>query len=263
MSHKHGPKRRDDSNDFPALLVIIGLFLVAIVWVGIFRPHILDFLLFQSSPSPPRQPPNAVTLQENVKTLAQPTQSPTEETLREETSSHAETVGAGGKQGEFYRYTDEEGTIHLADNPENIPEKYRHQMKVYNSHKLITQVRIVNNQVLVPVTLRNGYQEVQATMVLDTGCTTTSISAELASRLLIDPARTRPGTSKVADGRSVPNRVGVIDQMTVGPKTKEALEISIMPRIGPQELADGLLGMNFLRDFRYQIDTASQHIIWH
>jgi hypothetical protein len=35
-----------------------------------------------------------------------------------------------------------------------------------------------------------------------------------------------------------------------------------MPVAGPQELADGLLGMNFLREFRYQIDTAGQQIHW-
>jgi hypothetical protein len=171
-------------------------------------------------------------------------------------------VEAGGKQGEFYRYTDENGTIHLVDHPGNIPEKYRHQMKVYNSHKQTTPVRVVNSQLLVPVTLRYGYQEVQATLLLDSGCSTTTISGRLADRAGIDPARTKAGTSRVADGRIVPTRMAVIGQLSVGPKSRSSIEVAIMASAGPQELADGLLGMNFLRDYRCQIDMAGQKIHW-
>jgi len=262
MIHKHGSKHRDDDREFPALLVIIGLFLVAIVWVGVFRPNLLDNLPFQSATSQPPQAPVAASIQENTPSHPQPTPTSTEEPSREASSAPAEAVDAGGNQGEFYRYTDENGTIHLVDNPENIPEKHRPQTKVYNSHKQTTPVRVVNSQVLVPVTLRYGYQEVQTTLVLDTGCSTTTISGRLAARLGIDPTRTKAGTSRVADGRLVPTRMVVIGQLSAGPKSKSSLEVSIMATAGPQELADGLLGMNFLRDYRYQIDMAGQKIHW-
>ncbi|MCM2359433.1 MAG: retroviral-like aspartic protease family protein [Geobacteraceae bacterium] len=157
---------------------------------------------------------------------------------------------------------DEQGIIHLVDNPDSIPAEYREQVKVYRDTGAATRARIVNNQVLVPVTLSNGAQEVQATLVLDTGCTVTSISEELAARLQIDPNRTRPGTAGVADGRSIPTRRASIDQLSAGPKTKAPLEVSIMPVAGAGVMADGLLGMNFLRDFRYQLDMAGQQIHW-
>jgi hypothetical protein len=235
---------------------------VAIVWVGVFRPDLFKYLPFQAVSSPPRKIPDTATLQENTSSPLEPVQGPAEEPSREATSAPAEAVDAGGKQGEFCRYTDENGTIHLEDNPENIPEKHRSHTKVYNSHKQTTLVRVVNSQVLVPVTLHNGYQEVQATLVLDTGCSTTTISGKLADRLGIDPARTKAGTSRVADGRLVPTRMTLIRQLSVGPKSKSSLEVSIMASGGLQELADGLLGMNFLRDFRYQIDMAGQRIHW-
>jgi hypothetical protein len=117
-----------------------------------FRPNLLDNLPFQSATSQPPQAPVAVTLQENTSSTLEPVQAPAEEASREATSAHAEAVATGGKQGEFYRYTDENGTIHLLDNPENIPEKHRQQTKVYNSQKQTTPVRVVNSQVLVPVT---------------------------------------------------------------------------------------------------------------
>jgi hypothetical protein len=262
MNNKHGSNRSDDDREFPALLVIIGLFLVTIVWVGVFRPNLLDNLPFKSATAQPPQAPVAATIQEDTPSPPQPAPSPGEEPSREATSAPAEAVDAGGKQGEFYRYTDENGTIHLVDNPGNIPEKYRQQTKTYNSHKQTTPVRVVNSQVLVPVTLRYGYQEVQATLVLDTGCSTTTISGKLADRLGIDPARTKAGTSRLADGRFVPTRMAVIGQLSVGPKSKSSLEVSVMASAGPQELADGLLGMNFLRDYRYQIDMAGQKIHW-
>jgi hypothetical protein len=258
MGYRNGFRRRDDDSEFPAGLVIIGIVLVAIVWVGLLKPDIFDFLPFKSGSGAEQQKSERVNVQGNGAS-SQPQQTEEEPPLREPT----EVQNSEGNKGDFFRYTDENGTIHLVDNSANVPERYRQKTKVYNRHGLITKVRIEKNQVLVPVTLRNGYQEVQATLLLDTGCTTTSISTALASKLGIDPAHTRPGTSKVADGRTVPSRVAVIGQLSIGPMIKQPLEVSIMPMVGPQEVADGLLGMNFLGDFRYQIDTANQQIIWH
>jgi predicted aspartyl protease len=53
-----------------------------------------------------------------------------------------------------------------------------------------------------------------------------------------------------------------VDALAVGPKQKYNAEVSIMPSGGPPMGFDGLLGMNFLGDFRYHVDVNSQVIEW-
>jgi hypothetical protein len=258
MSRQDFTKRRkNNKHEFPTGLVLLGLLLVAVAWLGVLRPHILEPLSLQPASSLVQNPANTVKSRE-----ISPTPQLNPDSTRETAPAQVEATNAVSKQGDFFRYTDDQGVIHLVDNPASIPEKYRQQVKVYLDDKPATQVRVVNNQVFVPVTLRNGGRTAQATLILDTGCTVTTISEELAVRLGIDPNRTRPGTSRVADGRSVSTRQAIIDELTAGPKTKAPLEVSVMPVAGPRELADGLLGMNFLRDFRYQIDMTGQQINW-
>jgi hypothetical protein len=261
MNRQDSPKRRkSDKRGFPTGLVTLGLLLVALVWLSVFRPHVLDSLSLHSASSLFRQSSNTVA---SVPALSQPDPAGAQQTTpRQILPATAEATNAGSANGAFYRYTDEQGVIHLVDNPDNIPAQYRRQVKIYRDTGPATRVRIVNNRALVPVTLHNGGRTVQATLVLDTGCSVTSISAALAARLGIDPARTSPGTARMADGRSIPTSQAVIDQLTAGPKTKAPLEVSVMAITGPEGQADGLLGMNFLRDFRYQLDVSGQQIHW-
>jgi predicted aspartyl protease len=164
-----------------------------------------------------------------------------------------------------YRYADAQGGIHFADQLTKVPVEYRETVKFTSDgsgERSAFKVQIVGNHVLVPVTLRNEGNSVTALLLLDTGCSMTTITEELAGRLNIDNRRTWSGTARVADGRMISTRLTKIDQMLVGSRSLTSAEISIMPHSGAAQRHDGLLGMNFLRQHRYQVDYDNGLIRW-
>lgn len=167
---------------------------------------------------------------------------------------------------DFFQYTDKDGTVVIVDDESRIPEKYRKKTKTTKTSKsdqsTRTAVKIQNNKVIVPVTLGYRNKTVEATMLLDTGASTTTISIDVAKRLGITPESTELGISRVADGRMLQTFVTSLDYLSVGPKVKNGLQVSIMPSSGPPLPFDGLLGMNFLGDFSYHLDVNNEMINW-
>jgi hypothetical protein len=126
----------------------------------------------------------------------------------------------------------------------------------------ITRVRVVNSQVLVPVTLRNNGEAVRIELVLDTGATRTAIHETLSGKLRIDLRTAKVSQSEVADGRMISSRVARIDSLTVGPYVLVAPELELIPYKGSEGIHYGLLGMDFLAKHRYQIDIEREVIRW-
>jgi hypothetical protein len=125
-----------------------------------------------------------------------------------------------------------------------------------------TRVRIINNQILVPVTLKNAGETVRVELVLDTGATRTSVHEELANRLRVDLRQVRLSQSELADGRLVRSYSASVDSLGVGPFTMAPAELGFIPYQGSDGLHDGLLGMDFLGKHRYQIDMEHELIRW-
>ena len=126
----------------------------------------------------------------------------------------------------------------------------------------VTPVRILNDQVLVPVTLKNGKESVKLELVLDTGATHTAIHDGLAGRLQIDIRSARSSQAELADGRLIRSRVARIDALMVGPFIMASMELELIPYSGADGGHDGLLGMDFLSKHRYQIDMEHELIRW-
>lgn len=167
---------------------------------------------------------------------------------------------------DYYQYTDSSGTVVMVDDVSKIPRRYRNQVSSSKSDSIeekVTAVRVRKNQVRVPVRLNYRNNTVDAWMVLDTGATMTMISGSLANRLGIRPHNAEPIYARVADGSVVTAYKTRVDYIAVGPKLKNNPEVAIMP-VNSSSLGfgDGLLGMNFLGDFRYHIDMNSQIIEW-
>ena len=125
---------------------------------------------------------------------------------------------------------------------------------------LKTPVIIENNQVLVPVTLVNANKTVTTTLLLDTGANITTIGDSLAKQLSITNGKR--SASRIANGSIMKTLEVGIGSITVGPKSVKLPRISVLPQVGPEKRHQGLLGLDFLKNFQYTIDYKTSHIIW-
>lgn len=168
---------------------------------------------------------------------------------------------------ELFQYTDKDGVVVIVDDESKVPPKYRKKSRVSGSSassggERHTGVTVRSNRVIVPVTFNFRNNTVQARMLLDTGASITVISPSLAGRLGIRPEHTARGMGRIADGSFVESMHTRVDYMQVGPKVKQNAEVVVINQVGPAMGFDGLLGMNFLGDFRYHINLGSGTIEW-
>jgi len=126
----------------------------------------------------------------------------------------------------------------------------------------LTAVDIKGNTVLVPVTLAIAGQTAQASLVLDTGASMTTITPGLAARLGIRLDQAPVGRMQVADGRMVEARAVRLDRVTAGPHSKAGMVVVVVEQRGAELQFDGLLGMDFLRDLHYRVDFKHKVINW-
>jgi predicted aspartyl protease len=159
-----------------------------------------------------------------------------------------------------YCWTDKNGIKNFSDTPPAQVETFEIKKIPSDRDAKDTRVLIKENQVLVPVILGYGGKEVSTYLLLDTGATTTMIKRKIV-RMLHMKSLT-PGTSRVADGRSVPSDLGNLDYIIVGPHKIPNFEISVMDYQGAPVQHQGLLGMNFLREVNYRIDFRRGLISW-
>lgn len=169
-------------------------------------------------------------------------------------------------KADLFHYTSKDGSLVIVDDEGKVPPEYRKKAKTNRSGQgtaeRYTSVIVRGNKVLVPVTISFRHETVQARLLLDTGASITAITPALAARLGIRPEHTRQSVGRVADGSFITAQNTIVDYLMVGPKVKHNAEVAVLPMNGPAMGFDGLLGMNFLGDFRYHINLGSQTIEW-
>ena len=123
-----------------------------------------------------------------------------------------------------------------------------------------TEVRIKDNQILVPVTISNIGIDVTGHLLLDTGASHTVLHREFAEQLRI--ITIAKGYAKTAGGHSVYSELGSVDALKVGPIVMKDAQVLVLNHEGPPVGYVGLLGMNFLGQVSYNIDLERQVISW-
>ncbi len=124
-----------------------------------------------------------------------------------------------------------------------------------------TKVTIKANRVFVPVILTHENRTMEVSLIFDTGAGNIVLHQDVADNLgLFDVTRAK---GRGVGGIEIDAKVGRLESVKVGPYEKQNLRVAIVRYQGEQdERYHGLLGMNFLRGLKYEIDFENQMIRW-
>jgi len=124
-----------------------------------------------------------------------------------------------------------------------------------------TKVIIKGNKVFVPVTLAYNGNEVETTLLFDTGAGSIVLHQSVAEQLGIEEYQESRGQG--VGGLQINTKATQLGYVVVGPHKKENLRADIIEYQGTEdEDYNGLLGMNFIRGLKYTIDFTHQIIKW-
>jgi clan AA aspartic protease (TIGR02281 family) len=173
---------------------------------------------------------------------------------------------SAGLGAEFYRWMDQNGVVHFTDNLHNIPEKQRTTATRIQGKepargpeppaplppKKASIPIEKQGQVIIVEAMLN--QKTSARFVVDTGASYTMISSGVAKLLDIDISQHQPTVSFQTANGIIQAPLAKLDSITVGGMEIKDLTAAIHD-IAPESRVAGLLGLNFLSNFRMDIDT--------
>jgi len=167
---------------------------------------------------------------------------------------------------EYYRWVDESGVLHITDNLHNVPPEQRGnagRIQAQETPRPAERVtKAPQRQASIPIEKRGQVVIIQATLnnkrsakfVVDTGASYTLISNALARDLSIDVGSNPKTLAFQTANGLIQAPVTSLESITVGGMEIRNLPAAVHDAVPDPEVA-GLLGLNFLSNFRMDIDT--------
>jgi clan AA aspartic protease (TIGR02281 family) len=174
---------------------------------------------------------------------------------------HLSSSGAA----EYYRWLDANGVMHFTDNLHNVPEKQRGSAMRVGAGPDIPRVEpppAMRTKASIPIE-RHGQVVVieamlnrkrPAKLVVDTGSTYTMISSAVARELEIDLTREQRSLSFQTANGVIQAPLTNLQSITVGGMEITNLTTAVHDAVQDPQVV-GLLGLNFLSNYRMDIDT--------
>jgi clan AA aspartic protease (TIGR02281 family) len=165
---------------------------------------------------------------------------------------------------DIFRWVDDQGVVHFTDNLENIPEKYRSKVTRIKTESPQTPIPASPDKASVPFQKRGELMIIQATfneraaanLVVDTGATYTVISQATAKELEIDLEKSHPSLSFQTANGVIQAPLVSVPSIEIGGLRLKDFMVAVHD-VFPDATISGLLGLNFLSQFRLAIDNQN------
>lgn len=156
-------------------------------------------------------------------------------------------------RAEIYKWVDSENRMHMTDNLFNVPQEYLPQIKTYQELKGPSEtgdIPLSKTEVGYMVEAKlNGVADIR--LLIDTGATSTVISPEALARGGVKLPRERDITVRTAGGEVQAASVEILS-LSIGGVSRPNMRVIAHDAVRG---VDGLLGMDFLGEYRFEILT--------
>lgn len=115
----------------------------------------------------------------------------------------------------------------------------------------------IGNSYFLKATINGKHK---AKLMLDTGSSSVLISPAFAEKIGLKLSQCGGMSSTLADGSSIASQSAVLDTVKVGSVSVDKVSANVISTSKTQNY-DGLLGMSFLQNFIFTIDTEKKQLI--